>query len=183
MEIIALFEPYIYSIRYDGQEQNEFDRLMSEWNDISQLLTFLENNRESLRANVWKEIDEPFKAARQVLDEAAALEELFERLYEHTQEGKTPDFDSHFQYLDGKYKYEIKYQPMKSYGQGTPSLLRIYAIKMDDNIYLITGGGVKLGSSIQNSPGLKDHVLQNIDNVRAWLRQNGIIDGDDLKNE
>lgn len=56
----------------------------------------------------------------------------------------------------------------------------MYAIKMDSNTYLITGGGIKLGATIQESPGLQDHVVQNIDSVRTWLRENGIMDADDL---
>lgn len=72
---------------------------------------------------------------------------------------------------------------MKSYGDGRPSLLRMYAIKMDRNTYLITGGGIKLGATIQESPGLQDHVIQNIDKVRAWLKENGIMDADDMEND
>ena len=80
-----------------------------------------------------------------------------------------------------KYKYEIKLVPTKSYGTGNPSFLRIYAIKMGKNTYLITGGGIKLADTIQNSPDLKDHVLQNIDRVRKFLIENGIWDSDDLE--
>ena len=71
---------------------------------------------------------------------------------------------------------------MKSYSGGRPPLLRIYAIKMNKNTYLITGGGIKLSDTIQNSPGLRDHVLQDIDRVRNWLKVNGILDSDDMNN-
>lgn len=70
---------------------------------------------------------------------------------------------------------------MKSYGPNSPSLLRMYAIKMEDNVYLITGGGIKLADTIQNSPGLKDHVLQNIDRVKRYLKEEGIIDSEDME--
>ena len=45
----------------------------------------------------------------------------------------------------------------------------MYAIKLKNNLYVITGGGIKLVDTIQNSPDLKDHVIKNIDNVRALL--------------
>lgn len=35
MEIIAIFPPYIYSIKYDDQDINEYDRLFDEWNDLT----------------------------------------------------------------------------------------------------------------------------------------------------
>lgn len=71
---------------------------------------------------------------------------------------------------------------MKSYGIENPSFLRMYAIKLKENTYLITGGGIKLADTIQNSPELKKHVLQNIDKVRTWLRENGIYDAEDIDN-
>lgn len=183
MEIIAIFPPYIYSIKYDNQLSNEYDRLFDEWNDVTSVLNFLTEHKDMLKAAVWKKISEPELAARQVLDEAEALEQLFDVLNEHTSSGEEPDFDSHFHYLDGKYKFELEYEPMKSYGDGSPSLLRMYAIKMDSNTYLITGGGIKLGATIQESPGLQDNIIQDIDKVRSWLKENGIIDADDMEND
>lgn len=182
MGVIAIFAPYIYSIKYDGQDENEFDRLFEEWNNVERITEFLVQNHKYLQADVWKKISEPEAAARQVLDESEALEMLFEELNKHSKTGEKPDFDSHFYYLEGKYKYELEYSPMKSYGNGTPSLLRLYAIKMGKNTYLITGGGIKLGASIQDSPGLQKHVLQNIDRVRSWLKENGILDDEDMNN-
>ncbi len=69
---------------------------------------------------------------------------------------------------------------MKSYGVENPSMLRIYAIKLKKNLYIITGGGIKLSDSIQNSPGLKDHVIKNIDRTRQFLKVNGIKDKEDI---
>lgn len=183
MEIFAIFPPYIYSIKYDNEEDNEFDRLFDEWNDITSVLNFLTQHKDMLKASVWKKVSEPELATKQVLDEAEALELLFEELNNHTSKGKEPDYDSHFHYLDGKYKFELEYEPMKSYGGSSPSLLRMYAIKMDRNTYLITGGGIKLGATIQESPGLQDHVIQNIDKVRTWLKENGIMDAEDMSNQ
>ena len=98
-------------------------------------------------------------------------------------DGKKPDFDSHFKSLEGKYKYELQWPPMKSYGTIRPSLLRMYAIKMKENVYLITGGGIKLSDTIQNSPVLKEHVIQDIDRVRSFLKENGIMDNEDIEQE
>jgi hypothetical protein len=58
----------------------------------------------------------------------------------------------------------------------------IMMTKKSRNTYLVTGGGIKLADTIQNSPGLKDHVIQNLDRVRKFLRENGISDSDDMTN-
>ncbi len=180
MEIEEIYPPFIYSIRYDGQGQNEFHRLFTEWNDVEAIMTFLEENEDYLKVDIWKSIKRPEQAAVQVLNEAMELEIIFDTLAENAGQGYKPDFDSHFKYLDGQYKYVLSYIPMKSYGMEKPSLLRIYAIKLESNVYLITGGGIKLADTIQRSPGLKEHVLQNIDRVITWLKQQGIAEGSDI---
>lgn len=108
--------------------------------------------------------------------EAEDLEDWFEELAKNATLGKIPDFDSHFQFLDGKYKSVTEYIPMKSYGNNRPFLLRIYTIKLQSNCYVITAGGIKLSKTIQDSPDLKDYVIQNMDRVRVWLISNGISD-------
>ena len=182
MEIIAIYSPYIYSIQYDEAEENEFDRLFQQWNDMGYVMQFFDTYQEFLKSPVWQHVSQPEAAARQVLQEATDLEDLFDELYSNTQNGDEKDFDSHFHYLEGKYKYELERPPMKSYGPNRPSLLRIYAIRMKENTYLITGGGIKLAEKIQDSPDLKDHVLNNIDKVRSYLKKHGVIDSEDMDN-
>lgn len=180
MKIVEIYPPFLYSIQYDDAEENEYDRLFQQWNDVEYVVSFLSNNKELLSHPVWLNIAEPEDAARQVLKEAEELETLLIDLCENIEEGDTPDLDSHFKYLGGEYKYELEYIPMKSYGTIRPSLLRMYAIRLGTNIYLITGGGIKLADKIQNSPDLKEHALQNIDKVRRWLKAEGIYDSDDI---
>lgn len=182
MEIIAIYPPYLYSIKYDGREKNEFDRLLEQWNNVEFICSFLESNKQYLESPIWQYLRNIEEAVKQILDETEALEDHFDILADNTSYGETPDFDSHFKYLDGK-KYRDVHQwfPMKSYGLNQPSFLRLYAIKMEaPNTYLITGGGIKLADSIQNSPDLQDHILQDIDRVRQYLKDNGIYDSDDM---
>ena len=179
MDVEEIYKPYIYSIKYDGQEDNEFDRLFDAWNNMTGLVEFMQTNQKYLDNPIWGESYTPEKAARKVRDEAVELDDLLFNLCKNADEGKQPDFDSHFKFLDGKYQV-YEYVPMKSYGPGTPSFLRMYAIKLKSNLYVITGGGIKLADSIQKSPDLKNHVLQNIDKVRTWLIKNGIMDEQDF---
>lgn len=183
MDIVTIYSPYIYSIQYDDKNDNEFDRLLDQWNDVNYVTQFMKENQEYLKTDIWQRTPEPEDAARQVMDEAEALENLFDELNKNATDGKKPDFDSHFKYLEGKYKYELQWPPMKSYGTIRPSLLRMYAIKMKENVYLITGGGIKLSDTIQNSPVLKEHVIQDIDRVRSFLKENGIMDNEDIEQE
>lgn len=184
MEIISIFAPdnYLFAVQYESQEEDEYTRLLyTEWQDLEKILAFMQENSMILENNsTWEKIKLPFLATQQVLKEANDLIEIFQKLNENTKHNIQPNFDDHFKFLDGPYKNMVELIPMKSYGNGRPSLLRIYAIKLDTNTYVITGGGIKLCDTIQNSPGIKEHVLQNINLVRNFLRTNGITSSEDI---
>lgn len=180
IEIITIIDPYIYSVKYEGHEKDEYHRLFDEWNDVEFVLGFMERNSEYLKEEVWKRVSSPESAADQVFFEAEELESLFKKIACNTKSGNDDDFDNYFKILGGKYLYEIQYVPMKAYGTRNPSFLRLYAIKIEKNTYIITGGGIKLSDTIQNSPDIKNHVLREIEIVRQYLKNND-IDVDDLK--
>lgn len=180
MEIETIYEPYIFSIHYDGEDECEFYRLFNLWNNVEYVADFLTINSSFLKEDVWGKDITPELSTRKLIDEANELISFYDELDNNTRHGKKPDFDSHFHYLDGEFKYIHEYVPMKSYGTNRPSFLRMYAIKLDKNTYLITGGGIKLADTIQNSPDLKNHIIKNIKKVRQFLHNNGILDSDDI---
>lgn len=180
MEIERIHYPHLYSIRYDGKTLNEFDRLFDAWYDLDYVIGFFEKNVCFLGTGVWRYLTTPELATRQVLDEAEEMADTIENLCDNAADGCKPDLDSLFHDLDGAYRYVREYVPVKSYGGATPSLLRLYAIRIEPNTYIVTGGGIKLCRTIQDSPGIKDHVIRDIDSVRLWLKDNGITDKDDI---
>lgn len=182
MEIEAIYPPYIYSIKYDCEDVNEFERLFESWRDLDEVIAFCVEHKDCLKSEIWSAVCEPEAVADQVSEEADDLEILFRKLCYNANRDSKPDFDSHFKYLDGKYKIEFEYVPMKSYGTLSPSFIRLYAIKMGANRYIITGGGIKLCKTIQESPYLKERIIQDIDKVRAWLKSNGIYEEDEFIN-
>ena len=57
------------------------------------------------------------------------------------------------------------------------SWLRIYAIKLEPGIYVITGGAIKLTRTMQE----REHTLQELgkmEKVRNFLLEQGIVDRD-----
>ena len=65
----------------------------------------------------------------------------------------------------------------------TNFFIRLYAIRMEENCYLIVYGGLKLADTIQNSPVLKTEVFKRIDQTLAYLKREGITEQEDLKEE
>lgn len=184
MEVVEIYEDWLYSIQFEEEDLNEYARVFREWHDLDYLEKFFTDNAVYINTPFWKAAglnpDDPVMSARKVLDEADNLEIYIEKLVSNMKQGCKPDFDEYFHFLDGKYKCLWTLEPMKSYGVSSPSLLRLYAIKLDSNCYLIVYGGIKLGDTIQNSPILKDKVFNKIDKVLNYLKINGIEDSEDI---
>lgn len=148
------------------------------------LVNFFTENSDCVNTDFWIKAglnpNTPEQSAARVIDEADNLETYIRQIVENCSKGEEPDFDVYFHFLGGKYKCLWSLEPVKSYGTYSPSLLRLYAIKIDSNCYLIVYGGIKLGDTIQNSPVLKDMVFKKIDSVINFLKANGITDGEDL---
>lgn len=184
MEIVEIYKDWLYSISFDEEDLNEYQRVFREWHDLDYLVNFFSENKDSVNTDFWKNAgldpDSPDKSAERVIDEADSLETYISQLVANCSNGIKPDFDEYFHFLGGKYKCLWSLEPVKSYGTDSPSLLRLYAIKIDANCYLIVYGGIKLGETIQNSPVLKDKVFNKIDSVLSFLKANGITDSEDI---
>ncbi len=184
MEIVSIYDEWLYSIQFDEEDLNEYVRIFKEWHNLDYLVRFFSDNSDFINTPFWKNAgldpSAPEFSALRVLEEAEELEAYISELVSNMNLGEKPDFDEYFHFLDGKYKCLWTLEPMKSYGTGMPSLLRLYAIKIDSNCYLIVYGGIKLGATIQDSPVLKDNVFKKIDEVLCYLRVNGIADSDDI---
>ena len=184
MEIVEIYEPWIYSIQFDEDDLNEYDRVFEKWHNLDYLIDFFTRNSIFMEQPIWKSIglsaSEPEKAAERIIDEADKLESYIQELVTNTDTGSKPDFEAHFHLLNGKYSFVCELAPMKSYSTLKPSLLRLYAIRLEENCYLIVYGGIKLADTIQNSPELKDNVFKKIDSVLEFLKREGITERDDI---
>lgn len=182
MDIIEIIPNRIYSIKYDEEDTAEYYRLFNkEWTDVESLLDFFQSHLEFTENEFWGFLgNDPEIAAARVLKDAHMLEPHLRDLAKNSNNGEHPDLDNYFKPLNGKYAYDIEHIPMKGYGVLESTFLRLYAIRIEVNCYLIVYGGIKLNSSIQNSPDLQDKVFNRIDRVKQYLVDEIIIDKDDI---
>lgn len=182
MKIIEIIPPYLYSVKYDDEQLDEYHRVFRDWHEVGFLAEFFRLNADYLEQPFWKDyFKEPEDAAKDVIVDATALERYINKLAENAKNGDTPDFEAYFQPLEGKYIYEWRLIPMKGYGIGKPTFIRLYAIRIAVNCYLMVYGGLKLADTIQNSPGLKTEVFKRIDQTLAFMKREGITEQEDLK--
>lgn len=182
MDIVEIIPNRIYSIKYDDEDTTEYYRLFNkEWTDLDFLMDFFQSHSEFTENEYWGFLgNDPEIAAARVLEDANMLEPHLKELAENSENGERPDLETYFKPLNGKYGYDIEHIPVKGYGVLESTFLRLYAIRLEANCYLIVYGGIKLNSSIQNSPGLQENVFRKIDKVKQYLVDECIIDKDDI---
>ena len=104
-------------------------------------------------------------------------------LYVNCQNGTIPDFDDLFKKLSPN-ENVWTLEKEKAYSipiiKHHPSMLRLYAIKIQSNAYVITGGGIKLVEKMQETEDLRIE-LQRLQATRNWLKYHDVDEVSDLK--
>ena len=59
MEIEKIYPPYIYSVKYDGEDVNEFERLFEDWRNLDEVMDFFKKYENYLKSQVWSAVSEP----------------------------------------------------------------------------------------------------------------------------
>lgn len=187
MVLVSIFAneqaPYdgLYAIRYAKQNLDEFARLFKNWNDTHYVMSYLMVNEEFLKDDYFIHdiIDDLVSKVRAEINALAALLEKYsEEGYTNTGE----NLENIFKPLKEKKFDTSELQGAKAVLNRTETnkpILRIYGLRLNKNTFIITGGAIKLVHLMQNHPDT-NHELQKIEEVRNWLRKNGITTQDDL---
>ncbi|WP_064967612.1 hypothetical protein [Tenacibaculum ovolyticum] len=164
MKIVDIFAEKLYSITYkkSGSEKYddcEYDRLLDLWTDVSYLHQYAISNKV-------KNIDKFVKAR---LKDAEQIEDFLEEL---TQENKP--LDAYFHQLDNN-ETGFKLLSLRKGKASKQDGLRLYAIKIDDDCFLITGGAIKMSLKMKHHKDTKEE-LSKINKVKSFLQDNDVID-------
>lgn len=160
MKIIRIFENRLLAFHYDEEEENEYERLMGLWTDPLYVRNFL---RERLS---FDKIDE---LAMDILADGKKLDSDLEALSRNT-----------------KLKMEFAFRPLHnqeyqvralSKQKARKNYLRLYALQIDSDCFVITGGAIKLTHLMEDSP-LTLTELAKLEKARSFLQDNGIRDVD-----
>jgi hypothetical protein len=139
---------------------------MDLWNDTAYLYEFLKENQKDIPKA--KTIN---KITNEIIDDA---NELDERLIEIT--NSTDKKLNHF--FQSLYNNEYRAKIL-SFQKGRQSLLRMYAIKIDDDSFVITGGAIKL--PLQHLMEDREHTeieLTKLNVAKDYFISKGVIDED-----
>ena len=169
MKFEELVKDKLWAIRGDNDNCHALEILLDHWNDVMWLNAFFVENQIDLMSYYGVTIEE---AIMQTIEDSDKLEFLLLELAEND------NLDRLFRPLDNnetgtsllqKDKARLKDRPRHS------SWLRIYAIRLSNGAYIITGGAIKLTRTMAE----REHTqaeLKKIEQVRNYLLSEHIID-------
>ncbi|REG85212.1 hypothetical protein [Winogradskyella sediminis] len=172
MKIINTFvivKESLFSVQYETENLNEFAKCFELWNDPVYLREFFEKNKEDLDNEFWKGITIE-EAIIKTREDASLFEE--ELLY-IAETGKTERLETLSTLFEPLSKgiIEENFEKDKAKGLKRRSWLRIYAIRIEANLFVICGGAIKLTATMNEKPHLLLE-LEKLEFTRNYL-QNG----------
>lgn len=173
MEIVRIFADRLNAFQYDTEDSDEFKRLFSLWQDPEFLEAFFTEHIRDLQSGFFGSITKE-KAITSTRTEAIRLERTLKKLSENPQES----LDNIFKPLNTLESEE--FTRSKAKGDNYKSWLRIYAIKIEDNVYVVTGGAIKLTRTMQE----REHTNRELEKFKRcidFLREQGITDIEGIK--
>ena len=159
MRISAIFDEQLYACHHPGEKLHELDRLMELWTDVGWLYSYAQ--RES--------VPDPAAFIDKRLREAEFLQDLLERIRLENEL-----FSSFFRPLQELESRKSKLLPLHK-GKIPGNSLRIYAIRIESDCFLITGGAIKMSQRMQDPPDTA-RELAKLQEVRSFLIGQGVFD-------
>jgi len=163
---------HLWAVRDMNKSKNELAILFDSWNDINYLMTFFSENIDDL--NNYFHIQKISEAIDDTMDDAEELESLILDV------PFTDNLDELFKPLGTTDMtiQELSRNKARNWDRpGHASWLRIYAIRLEKNVYVITGGAIKLTATMQERPHTQEQ-LDKLNQCRQYLINNGVFDAD-----
>ena len=174
MEFVRVIKGYnhLWAVKNPDKELDELTSLFEQWNDANYLFKFFRDNIDDLKS--YFKVERVSQAIQDTFEDSDALEELI-LTFPYTEE-----LDTLFKPLDvtDTKSMELTRQKARNWERERhDSWLRIYAIRLEPNVYVVTGGAIKLTRAMQD----KKHTmieLNKLNKCKEFLKRNGVFDKD-----
>lgn len=187
MEFFAIFAEngWLYSVCYpedeiSGRPVDVFEILFDKWADTQYLLEFFKANAADLANPFWNGMTVD-QAIKQVLGEREWFENQMYAIETRQPGYEEISFRDLFKPLHNNI-YSLDWsgeQFRKARPDMADSMLRVYAIELEDGSFVITGGVIKLTRTM--SGAAFDKEFANLKRVKAFLESQGIFSKEGLE--
>jgi hypothetical protein len=175
MKIVSIFDSSkhtLLAIQYDGEEEDEYTKAFNNWSDVSYLRNFFKEHEKDLLHGYYQCSN--INAA--ITETMALAQKLEDLIYDKAYGGATQKenmLQSLFKPLNNNDTQIYDLQKSKY----NHSWLRIYAIRIAPNCYIVTGSAIKLVRNMDE----KDYLIkekQKLEKVKNFLIDEGLTDED-----
>ena len=163
---------HLWAVRDMNKPNNELAALFQKWNDAEYLWDFFLENQNDLQE--FFHIERISEAVEDTIDDVEQLERLILEI------PYTENLDELFIPLSSTDMTirELAREKARNWNRtGHASWLRVYAIRLEKNVFVITGGAIKLTRTMQE----RSHTQAELDKLnqcRQFLASNGVFDSD-----
>lgn len=160
----------LWSVRYEGEEENALFRSFAQWNDVEWLRAFFYENKDDLES--YFKVTDVNEAIYDTIEDSDKLQCLILDL------SPDADLEKLFRPLDNRQTAALMLDKEKARLKndgGHPSWLRLYAIRLEKGAFIVTGGAIKLTATMAE----REHTLLELakmEKVRNFLLDEGIVD-------
>lgn len=178
VNIFALVKHKLLTVQFEPNDCDEFTLAFRNWNDTEYLEEFFENNKKDLQSGFYGEITIE-DAIFSTIKEATKFETYIRRI---ARIGKFKTENSLQDLVfNPLHKNDQNYilQESKAYGANNKSWLRIYAIRITSECFLVTGSAIKLTAKMSE----REHTAIELTKLKitaAYLKENHLLEEDDF---
>ena len=174
MKFVRIIDGYdhLWAVKDLDKDDDELTILFRNWTNGEYLLDFFMENFADLKD--FFHIERLDQAVNDTFEDAESLQELvLDFPY-------TEQLDDLFKPLDitDTRARELSREKARNWDRNChASWLRIYAIRLEPNVYVVTGGAIKLTRTMQE----REHTaieLQKLNKCKEFLKANGVFDQD-----
>lgn len=171
MKIVDTFVENLFTFWYDDCAKDQLSLQFSNWKDPEFLFNFFKNNQKDLHQKIWRFISIEYAIEKTIQDALTFESELCDN----------PDviLKNRFKPLDDLQTSSLNLSKSKCYGMETPSWLRLYGLRVDEGVYVITGGAIKLTHRMAERVHTNMELLK-LEKGRNFLMKENVFDSDSL---
>lgn len=176
--IFAIVKNKLLSVQFESEDCDEFTLAFRNWNDTEYLEAFFEKNKKDLHAGFYGTVTIE-EAIFTTIEEAEYFEETVRRIAKiGTFENGDSLQDLVFNQLH-KNDQNFTLQESKAYGTNEKSWLRLYAVRINTDCFVVSGSAIKLTETMNERNHTKIE-LQKLKITAAYLKENGLLEQDDF---
>lgn len=165
---------HLWAVRFPEKEADELTLLFRRWGDMNYLMDFFLDNLDDLQE--YFHVPWVREAIQDTFSDADTMEKMILGF------PFTENLDSVFLPLSqtDDRAVELTREKARNWNRERhASWLRVYAIRIERNVFVVTGGAIKLTPTMQDRPHTLEE-LKKMDRCREFLKANGIFDQDSL---